>query len=104
MIQLTDDAKKRFKELTAGTDRLIYLKLQKTGCSGFSYKLDAVGPDVPNATLNDFGDFQMLVDNEALPYIEGITIDYQKEGFNHSFKFLNPNERDRCGCGLSFRV
>jgi iron-sulfur cluster assembly protein len=23
---------------------------------------------------------------------------------NEGFKFNNPNERDRCGCGESFRV
>jgi len=23
---------------------------------------------------------------------------------NEGFKFSNPNERDRCGCGESFRI
>jgi iron-sulfur cluster assembly protein len=27
-----------------------------------------------------------------------------REGLNEGFKFNNPNERDRCGCGESFRV
>jgi iron-sulfur cluster assembly protein len=27
-----------------------------------------------------------------------------REGLNEGFKFLNPNERDRCGCGESFRI
>ncbi|NEJ61739.1 iron-sulfur cluster assembly protein IscA, partial [Rhizobium leguminosarum] len=25
-------------------------------------------------------------------------------GLNEGFRFNNPNERDRCGCGESFRV
>ena len=25
-------------------------------------------------------------------------------GLNEGFEFINPNERDRCGCGESFRV
>ena len=31
-------------------------------------------------------------------------IDYQKRGLNEGFEFINPNERDRCGCGESFTV
>jgi len=27
-----------------------------------------------------------------------------REGLNEGFKFSNPNERDRCGCGESFRI
>jgi hypothetical protein len=27
-----------------------------------------------------------------------------REGLNEGFRFNNPNERDRCGCGESFRV
>jgi hypothetical protein len=27
-----------------------------------------------------------------------------KEGLNEGFKFNNPNEKDRCGCGESFNV
>ena len=31
-------------------------------------------------------------------------LDFVREGLNEGFKFNNPNERDRCGCGESFRV
>jgi len=27
-----------------------------------------------------------------------------REGLNEGFRFNNPNERDKCGCGESFRV
>ncbi len=30
--------------------------------------------------------------------------DYKKVDLNEGFEFNNPNERDRCGCGESFRV
>lgn len=32
----------------------------------------------------------------------GMVGDYTREGLNEGFKFSNPNERDRCGCGESF--
>ena len=32
------------------------------------------------------------------------TIGIVREGLNEGFKFSNPREKDRCGCGESFRV
>ena len=37
-------------------------------------------------------------------YLRGLTVDYVRQGLNEGFEFRNPNERDRCGCGESFRV
>ena len=34
----------------------------------------------------------------------GTELDFAREGLNEGFKFNNPNERDRCGCGESFRI
>ncbi|RYY85702.1 MAG: iron-sulfur cluster assembly protein IscA, partial [Comamonadaceae bacterium] len=31
-------------------------------------------------------------------------LDFVREGLNEGFRFSNPNERDRCGCGESFRI
>jgi len=31
-------------------------------------------------------------------------MDWVRNGLNEGFDFFNPNERDRCGCGESFRV
>ena len=40
----------------------------------------------------------------GLAYIDGTQLDFVREGLNEGFKFINPNERDRCGCGESFRI
>ena len=40
----------------------------------------------------------------TLVYVDGLNIDYLKKGLNEGFEFVNPNEKDRCGCGESFRV
>ena len=47
---------------------------------------------------------KVLVDPKSLPYIEGTQLDFVREGLNEGFKFNNPSEKDRCGCGESFRV
>ena len=47
---------------------------------------------------------QVLIDPKSLSYLEGTELDFVREGLNEGFRFINPNERDRCGCGESFRV
>ena len=40
----------------------------------------------------------------GLPYIDGTELDYVKEGLQEGFKYNNPQEKERCGCGKSFHV
>jgi iron-sulfur cluster assembly protein len=46
----------------------------------------------------------VIVDPKSLTYLDGMSLDFVREGLNEGFKFDNPQERDRCGCGKSFRV
>jgi iron-sulfur cluster assembly protein len=46
----------------------------------------------------------LLVDPKSLPYIDGMELDYTREGLNEGFKFNNPNVKNQCGCGESFGV
>ena len=48
--------------------------------------------------------FNVVVDNRDLVYLEDITIDYVRQGLNEGFEFINPLEKDRCGCGESFKI
>jgi iron-sulfur cluster assembly protein len=80
------------------------LGVRTTGCSGMAYKLeyaDVVGND--DNVFEAFG-VKLLVDPKSLPYIEGMELDYTREGLNEGFKFNNPNVKDECGCGESFTV
>jgi iron-sulfur cluster assembly protein len=49
-------------------------------------------------------EFVVLVDQKHDVYLQGMIVDYVRQGLNEGFEFRNPNERDRCGCGESFRV
>jgi len=46
----------------------------------------------------------VLVDPKSFPYLDGMQLDYAREGLNEGFKFNNPNVKDQCGCGESFKV
>ena len=105
-ITLTERAATHVSSFLAKRGKGIGLRLgvRTTGCSGLAYKLeyaDAVNPE--DHTFDSHG-VKVLVDPKSLPYIDGTELDFAREGLNEGFKFNNPNERDRCGCGESFRV
>ena len=47
---------------------------------------------------------KVVVDPKSLVYLDGIELDYVKEGLNEGFKYNNPNVKESCGCGESFHV
>lgn len=82
----------------------IRIGVRTTGCSGLAYTLEYV--DVPNQEDISFVShgIHIFVDPKSLVYLEGLEMDWVKNGLNEGFDFRNPNEKDRCGCGESFRV
>jgi iron-sulfur cluster assembly protein len=82
----------------------VRLGVKTTGCSGLAYKLEYVDePQAEDVVFEEHG-VRVLVDPKSLAYIDGTELDFVREGLNEGFRFNNPNERDRCGCGESFRV
>jgi iron-sulfur cluster assembly protein len=105
LITLTDKAKDRFTEQLEqrGKGIGIIVGVKKTGCSGYAYTLEFA--DLPvEGYRKHFEKFTLFVDPLAEGYLDGITIDYIKQGLNERFEFINPNESGRCGCGESFTV
>jgi iron-sulfur cluster assembly protein len=80
------------------------LGVRTTGCSGLAYKLEFADDIAAEDTTFESNGVRVLVDPKSLAYLEGTELDYVREGLNEGFKFNNPNEKDRCGCGESFNV
>jgi iron-sulfur cluster assembly protein len=107
MITVTDAARNKIKRLLEKRGGVgIRLAVKTTGCSGLAYVLEyADAHDNDVGTINYAqADFAVLVDKKHEVYLDGMTVDYVRQGLNEGFEFSNPNERDRCGCGESFRV
>ena len=82
----------------------VRLGVKTTGCSGLAYKLEYVDELNPEDVVFEGHSVKVLIDPRSLPYLDGTELDFVREGLNEGFKFNNPKERDRCGCGESFRV
>ena len=82
----------------------IRLGTRTTGCSGLAYVLEYVDHPESTDVVFDSDGFKIVVDPKSLPIVDGIIVDYVRQGLNEGFEFINPNEKDRCGCGESFRI
>lgn len=105
-ISLTESAAKQIQKQLAKRGKGIGLKLavKKSGCSGYAYVLDyAETLEAEDAVFEDFG-VKVLVPKDDLQLIDGLQLDYRKEGLNEAFQFNNPNVKGTCGCGESFSV
>jgi iron-sulfur cluster assembly protein len=82
----------------------IKVGVKTTGCSGLAYTLEFIDqPDETYAVYESYGVMIWLSPKDAV-YLKGLTVDYAKQGLNEGFEFINPQEKDRCGCGESFRI
>lgn len=80
------------------------LGVKTTGCSGLAYQLEYVDVIAGEDQMFESHGVKVFVDPKSLPYLEGTELDFVREGLNEGFKFQNPNVKDECGCGESFRV
>jgi iron-sulfur cluster assembly protein len=107
MITLTDLAVSKVAELLRKKAyKGIRIGVKTTGCSGMAYVLEYLKDDKFSPYDNDivYSDFVIKVSIKDTVYLKGLTMDWVRNGLNEGFEFRNPNERDRCGCGESFRV
>lgn len=109
MISLTEVAAEKIKNQIArrGQGFGIRVGVRTTGCSGMAYVLEFVDQEQAQEHCvehHDVNGVRVFMDPKHRPYLYGMTLDYQRKGLNEGFEFINPNERDRCGCGESFRV
>ncbi|MEY4719646.1 MAG: hypothetical protein RL563_2264 [Pseudomonadota bacterium] len=105
-ITITESAAKQIqKQLQKrGSGVGLRLGVKPSGCSGYAYILDYADEQAEDEQVFEQFAVKVLVKQADLDKLNGIQLDYAKEGFNEAFKFNNPNVKGMCGCGESFSV
>ena len=106
MISITDLAASKVKSSLEKRGKGIGIRIgvRTTGCSGMAYVLEYVDEASKEDQCIESNGCKLFVDQKSGVYIEGLQIDWICNGLNEGFDFKNPNEKDRCGCGESFRI
>ena len=100
----TDQIKKIMSDAPDGMDSIV-IGVDKSGCSGYSYKLDfGNSSDLKNFEIIDQDGAKILIDPKATMFLLGSTMDYRTDKLASRFVFDNPNEKSTCGCGESFNI
>ncbi|MFL2662818.1 MAG: HesB/IscA family protein [Alphaproteobacteria bacterium] len=108
MITLTNNAINQIRKLVLSRKSKplgIKLDIETKGCSGLTYKLEYVDNPLEEDEVVDVdNDIKIFVNPKASLFLIGTQMDYQEGELESGFKFTNPNEKGRCGCGESFHV
>lgn len=105
-VTMTPAAVERVKSFLVNRGKGLGLRLgiKTTGCSGLAYVLEFVDDKNEDDEMFNIEDVNVIIDAKSLVYLNGIQLDFVKEGLNEGFKFTNPNAKGECGCGESFNV
>jgi iron-sulfur cluster assembly protein len=105
-VTLTEAAAGRVRSFLDGRGHGIGVRLgvRTSGCSGLAYVLEFVDTLEDDDEVFEDRGVKVIIDRKSLVYLEGTELDYGREGLNEGFRFNNPNVKDACGCGESFKV
>jgi iron-sulfur cluster assembly protein len=107
LLSLTPAAIERVRHLVAtlGKGAMgIRVGVKTAGCSGLTYTIDFAREIDPREEVIEADGIKVVVDPKAAMYLLGTEIDFVEDKLGAAFKFSNPNESGRCGCGESFTV
>lgn len=107
-IAITPEAAEQVKkqlEKRSTPNAYLRLGLKGGGCSGFSYVImfEDLLPKEHDKVFECNG-INIVIDHKSLIYLNGVTLSWETGLLKHGFKFINPNEKSGCSCGLSFDV
>tara|TARA_B100000575_G_C22986058_1_gene568747 strand:- start:73 stop:408 length:336 start_codon:yes stop_codon:yes gene_type:complete len=108
ILSLTSNATSQIKKIVSsapeGMDSIV-IGVDKSGCSGYAYKLDfGNSSDLKNYEIINQDGVKVLIDPKATIFLLGSIMDYKTDKLASRFVFDNPNEKSTCGCGESFNV
>ncbi|HEY9710158.1 MAG TPA: iron-sulfur cluster assembly accessory protein [Oculatellaceae cyanobacterium] len=110
-LTLTEKAEFRLRTFLLGSapspnplQKGIRVSVSDGGCSGYQYALDVTSTPKEDDLIVEQGKVLVYIDKQSAPLLEGIVIDYVEGLIDSGFKFSNPNAKETCGCGQSFKA
>lgn len=91
-------------EDAASDEAFLRVKVKRGGCSGFSYKMEFDTKHTDKDKVFESNGAKVVVDDQSLMYLVGMTLDFEGGLNGKGFIFQNPNATKSCGCGSSFAV
>jgi iron-sulfur cluster assembly protein len=108
MITVTEKAVAEVRRIISeqGLDQQSFLRVSVTGggCSGLSYVLGFDTEARQGDVASEFHGMKVVVDGDAVPYVDKTVVDFSDTVMRRGFVFDNPNASGTCGCGSSFSV
>ena len=104
-IWLTDNAIAKIKSMMEKEGKQGYnlrVGVLTGGCAGLSYDMSFHKNSYDNDYKAEQGGLNIVINQEALPFLKSIVIDYVDTLKESGFKYQNPNAKTSCGCGTSF--
>ncbi len=105
-VTLTEKASKQISKQLDKRGKGLGLRLgvKKAGCSGFAYVVEYADELRESDHVFEQNGVKVFVKADDLPFLDGVVVDYAREGINEAFRFDNPKAKGSCGCGESFTV
>ena len=108
IISISDEAAIQIKKILSASNQDvngIVVGVDKTGCSGYAYKIEYANKDkTNNYELVESKGVKVFIEPTATMFLIGSEMDYTKDKLSSRFVFNNPNEKSSCGCGESFNI
>ena len=105
VVILTDSAIEKVKSMMAKEGKEGYalrVGVVTGGCAGLSYEMKFQKNPYDNDKTSEQNGLRIIVNEESVPFIQGIHVDYIDTLKESGFKYKNPNASSSCGCGTSF--
>ena len=106
MIQVTHSAATWIHEQLSrrGKGRGVRLGVAPAGCTGFKYIMEFVDQENEEDYIVQKKGLLFFIDPRSREVLQGSVVEFKTEGMNSGLEIINPNTRDKCGCGESFNI
>ena len=107
VISVTENAASQIKHLIAtepdNAGKHLRIYVEKGGCSGMQYGM-VFDEKRDGDLISEQHGVTVLVDAISADYLRGTVVDFSDAMSGGGFKISNPNAKQSCGCGKSFKA